>query len=329
MKIALAGFPRCGRSTLFHALAGSSRADTSKPLTVRVPDPRVDFLSGHWHPKSVVNATVSFTDLPSPAFGSKGMALLREASAVVLVLDNHAMGNLEESLRNAEAELILGDLAILEKRRERLRKESKVASREYALIDRAFSLLSHEVPLRKAGFSRQEQSELSPYSPASLKPLMVVSNRSGRGIADETGARNAAEEAGAAFLTIDAGIELELCELPEEERSEFLAEMGYSGSGLSRIIRSAYSLLDLVSFLTMGPDEVRAWPIPAGSTALEAAATIHSDLARGFIRAQVIPFAVFRETPDEVALKKKGAVGLEGKDYIVKDGDILEIRFSV
>lgn len=329
MKIALAGFPRCGRSTLFHALAGSSRADTAKPLTVKVPDPRVDFLSGHWHPKSVVNATVSFTDLPSPAFGAKGMALLREASAVVLVLDNHTMGNLEESLRNAEAELILGDLAIIEKRRDRLRKESKAGSREFALIDRAFTLLSEEVPLRKAGFTRQEQGELSPYSPASLKPLMVVSNRSGHGIGDEAGARNAAEAAGAAFLTIDAGMELELCELPEEERSEFLAEMGYTGSGLSRIIQSAYSLLDLVSFLTMGPDEVRAWPIPAGSTALEAAATIHSDLARGFIRAQVIPWAVFRETPDEAVLKKRGAVGLEGKDYVVRDGDILEIRFSV
>jgi ribosome-binding ATPase YchF (GTP1/OBG family) len=158
---------------------------------------------------------------------------------------------------------------------------------------------------------------------------MVVSNRSGQGIEDETAVMEAAGAAGAAFLTIDAGIELELCELPEEERSEFLSDMGYSESGLSRIIRSAYSLLDLVSFLTMGPDEVRAWPIPAGSTALEAAGTIHSDLARGFIRAQVIPFAVFRETPDETALKKKGAVGLEGKDYVVKDGDILEIRFSV
>jgi len=329
MKIALAGFPRCGRSTLFHALAGSSRADTAKPLTVRVPDPRVDFLAGHWRPKSVVNATVSFSDLPSPAFGAKGMALLREASAVVLVLDNHSTGNLEESLRGAEAELILGDLAILEKRRDRLRKESKSGSREFVLIDRALALLSEEVPLRKAGFSKQERTELSPYAPASLKPLMVVSNRSGQGIGDESAARDAAEAAGADFLTIDAGLELELCELPENERSEFLSDIGYSDSGLSRIIRSAYSLLDLVSFLTMGPDEVRAWPIPAGSTALEAAGTIHSDLARGFIRAQVIPYAVFRETPDETALKKKGAVGLEGKDYVVKDGDILEIRFSV
>ncbi len=329
MKIALAGSPSCGRSTLFRAMAGSSRADTAKPLTVRVPDPRIDFLVEHWHPKSVVHATVSFTDLPSPAFGTRSMALLREASAVALVLDNYALGNLEESFRNAEAEMMLGDFAILEKRRDRLRKESKAGCQEFALVDRALSALDSELPLRKAGFTAHEQEVFSAYAPVSMKPLMVISNRSGDGVSDESAVKAAAEAAGAAFLTIDAGLELELCELPEEERFEYRSSMGYSESGLSLIIRSASSLLDLVNFLTMGPDEVRAWPIPAGSTALAAAATIHSDLARGFIRAQVIPFNVFRETPDEALLKKKGAVGLEGKDYIVKDGDIIEIRFSV
>lgn len=329
MKIALAGSPRCGRSTLFRALAGFPGADTGKPLTVKVPDPRLDFLAAHWNPKSVVNATVTFTDVPSPAFSSRGMALLREASALVLVLDNHSVGNLEESLGNAESELMIGDLAILEKRLERLRKESRAGSPESLLIQRAVACLDSGTPLRTAGFSKQERELLSPYSPASLKPLMVLSNRSGPGVGNEERAREMAGASGAPFLTVDAGLEMELCELPPEERPELLSGMGYSESGLSMIIRSAYSLLDLVSFLTMGPDEVRAWPVPAGSTALEAAATIHSDLARGFIRAQVIPFQAFRDTPDEAALRKKGMVGLEGKDYVVKDGDILEIRFSV
>lgn len=329
MKIALTGSPRCGRSTLFRALAGSPGADTGKPLTVKVPDVRLDFLVGHWHPKNVVNATVTFTDVPSPAFSPKGMAFIREASAVVLVLDNHSAGDLEQSLRNAESELLIGDLAILEKRLERLRKESRAGCREFALIQGAVELIEGGTPLRKAGFSKQECELLSPYSPASLKPLMVVSNRSGSGVSNEESARELSAGAGAAFLTVDAGLELELCDLPADERPELLSGMGYGESGLSMIIRSAYSLQDLVSFLTMGHDEVRAWPVRAGSTALEAAAAIHSDLARGFIRAQVIPFQVFRETPDEAALRKKGSVRLEGKDYVVKDGDILEIRFSV
>jgi ribosome-binding ATPase YchF (GTP1/OBG family) len=329
MKIALAGAPRCGRSTLFRALGGSPRVDTGKPLTVKVPDPRLDFLAEHWKPRSLVHATVSFTDIPSPAFGSRSMAMLRESAAVALVLDNHAAGNLRDDLASAEGEMMLADYAILEKRRDRLRKESRAGSREFELVNRALEFLERETPLRTAGFNRQETDILSPYSPASLKPLMVISNRAGGGVSDESEVRQMSEAAGAAFLTIDAGLELELCELPEEERPEFLVGMGYSDPGLSRIIRAAYSLLDLVSFLTMGPDEVRAWPIPRGSTALDAAGTIHSDLARGFIRAQVIPFGLFRETPDEAALRKKGAVGLEGKEYPVRDGDILEIRFSV
>lgn len=329
MKIAMAGAPCSGRSTLLRALGGSPRVDPGKPLTVKVPDPRLDFLAEHWKPRSVVHATVSFTDIPSPAFGPRSMAMLREASAVALVLDNHAMGSLREELTSAEGEMMLADYGILEKRRDRLRKESRAGSREFELVNRALEFLERETPLRMAGFDRQETELLSPYSPASLKPLMVISNRAGDGVSDESEVREMSEAAGAAFLTIDAGLELELCDLPEEERPEFLAGMGYTDSGLSRIIRAAYSLLDLVSFLTMGPDEVRAWPIPRGSTALDAAGTIHSDLARGFIRAQVIPYRVFRETPDEVALRKKGVVGLEGKEYPVQDGDILEIRFSV
>jgi hypothetical protein len=329
MKIALAGSPFCGRSTLFRAMAGTPDADTGKPLTVRVPDPRLDFLADHWKPKSVVNATVTFIDVPSPAFGTRNMALLREASAVVLVLDNHAVGNTAECLKAAESEMILGDYAILEKRRDRLRKESRGGCPEFGLVQKALSWLENEAPLRTAGFSRQELEILTPYSPASLKPLMVVSNRSGAGVTGEKGAMTAAEEAGAAFLTIDAGLELELLDIPGDERPELLREMGYTETGLARILQAAYSLLDLISFLTMGADEVRAWPISRGSTSLDAAAAIHTDLARGFIRAQVIPFAAFRDTPDEILLRKKGLVGLEGKDYIVKDGDILEIRFSV
>ncbi len=170
---------------------------------------------------------------------------------------------------------------------------------------------------------------LSPFSLASLKPLLVISNRTGDGISSEAGVERTVREHGGAFLGIDAAFELELADIPEDEREEFLESMGYTASGRQRLLEEAYSLLDLISFLTMGKDEVRAWPIKRGSTALAAAGTIHSDLARGFIRAQVIPFETFRNTPDEGELRKTGELGLQGKDYLVNDGDILEIKFSV
>jgi len=329
MKIALAGQPGCGRSTVFRALAGSSSADTSKPLTVHVPDERIDFLSEHWNPESIVTATVTFFDVPSPAFSPKNMGRIKESTAVAYILDNYALGNLEETFLQNESELMISDLSIIEKRIARLQKESKGKLAEAQLLRRAMESIENEIPLRLVEFTEQELDILSPFSLASLKPLLVVSNRSGKGISDETAAGKLVSTHGGAFLGIDSGFELELCDFPEEERGEFLESMGFAESGKARVLSAAYSLLDLISFLTMGKDEVRAWPVKNGSTALEAAGTIHSDLARGFIRAQVIPFDLFRTTPDETELRKTGSIGLHGKEYIVQDGDILEIKFSV
>ncbi len=329
MKIALAGQPGCGRSTLYRALAGNPAADTSKPLTVHVPDPRVDFLAEHWNPGSVVRASVTFTDIPSPAFSPKNLGKLKEATAIALVLDNYALGNLEESFLQNESELMISDFAIAERRLARLRKESRGKSAEAQLMERAMELLENETPLRLMELTQQEREIISPYALASLKPILVISNRTGEGVSPETPAEKTVSEHGGVFLGMDCGFELELCEIPEEDQGEFLESMGFSASGRDRLLGEAYSLLDLISFLTMGKDEVRAWPIKRGSTALDAAGTIHSDLARGFIRAQVIPYELFRTTPDETELRKTGEIGLQGKDYIVKDGDILEIKFSV
>jgi len=329
MKIALAGQPSCGRSTLFRALAGSSGADTSKPLTVHVPDERIDFLAEHWNPRSIVTATVTFFDVPSPAFSPKNMGRIKESSAVAYILDNYALGNLEETFLQNESELMISDLSIIEKRIARLQKESKGKLAEAQLLRRAMNSIENEIPLRLVEFTEQELDILSPFSLASLKPLLVVSNRAGKGVSDETAAGELVTRHGGAFLGIDSGFELELCDFPEEERGEFLESMGFTESGKTRVLSAAYSLLDLISFLTMGKDEVRAWPVKKGSTALEAAGTIHSDLARGFIRAQVIPFELFRTTPDEAELRKTGSMGLHGKEYIIQDGDILEIKFSV
>ncbi|PIE52570.1 redox-regulated ATPase YchF [Candidatus Fermentibacteria bacterium] len=329
MKIALAGQPGCGRSTLYRALAENPLADTGKPLTVHVPDPRIDFLKEHWQPKSVVAADVTFTDVPSPSFSPKNMSAVKEATALAFVLDNYALGNLEEAFLKNESELMISDFSIAEKRLARLQKESKGKSPEARLLAQVLEKLENEIPLRQMELTEQEEAIISPYAFASLKPLLVISNRSGKGVADETSAVKLAEEHGGSFLGIDSGFELELAEIPEDERGEFLESMGFTASGRDRLLAEAYSLLDLISFLTMGKDEVRAWPIKRGSTALEAAGTIHSDLARGFIRAQVIPYELFKRTPDETTLRKTGEIGLQGKDYIVQDGDILEIKFSV
>jgi ribosome-binding ATPase YchF (GTP1/OBG family) len=329
MKIALAGQPGCGRSFLYRALAGSSEADTAKPLTVHVPDLRVDFLEKHWQPKSVVRATVTFTDVPSPAYSSKNMGRIKEATAVAFVLDNYAIGNLEESFLQNESELMVSDYAIIEKRVARLKKESKGKSAETLLLIRFMESLENETPLRLIQLTDQELEILSPFALASLKPLLVMSNRSGTGITDESAVSQLVQKHGGAFLGIDSAFELELCEIPEDDRGEFLDSMGFTAPGKDRVLIEAYSLLDLISFLTMGKDEVRAWPVKKGSTALDAAGTIHSDLARGFIRAQVIPYKNFQETPDEVELRKTGSIGLQGKEYVVQDGDIIEIKFSV
>lgn len=329
MKIALAGQPGCGRSTLIRALGENPEADTSKPLTVHVPDPRIDFLSKHWNPASIVRASVTFTDIPSPAFSPRNLGRLKEAGALAFVLDNYALGNLEESFLQNESELMISDFSIAEKRIARLRKESKGKSAEAQLLERAMELLENETPLRLMELTDQEREIISPFALASLKPLLVVSNRAGEGVSSEETVQRLAEEHGGALLGIDSAFELELCDLPYEERSEFLESAGFSASARDRLLESAYSLLDLISFLTMGKDEVRAWPIKRGSNALQAAGTIHSDLARGFIRAQVIPFELFKRTPDETELRKTGEIGLQGKDYTVQDGDILEIKFSV
>ncbi len=329
MKIALTGQPGSGRSTLYKALSGSSNADTSKPLTVLVPDERIDFLKEHWNPKSVVNATVTFFDVPSPCFNPKNMGRIKESNAVAYVLDNYALGNLEETFLQNESELMISDFAIMEKRVARLTKESKAKQAEAQLLLRCMDSIENEIPLRLVNLTEQELDILSPFSLASLKPLLVISNRSGEGISEEKSVTELVKKHGGAFLGIDSGFELELCDFPEEERAEFLESMGFAAAGKARVLTAAYALLDLVSFLTMGKDEVRAWPIKRGSSALIAAGTIHSDLARGFIRAQVTPYNSFHNTPSEVELRKTGSVGLQGKEYVVQDGDILEIKFSV
>jgi len=329
MNIALTGFPGCGRSTLFRALAGCSDADTGKPLTVMVPDPRLDFLDEVHSPERKVHATVVFTDVPSPAFAPRNLSAMRSSAVLCLVLENYALGELSRQFSDAESELLLEDMSLLEKRLARLRKEGSGSSREAQLIDRLHAHMEPGTPLRTMRLDDSEKELLQPYALLTRKPMVVVSNRMGDPVTPEETVLGEVEEHGCSLLRIDAGFELELTQLAEDDRPEFLASMGYSSSGLERLVREAYHALDLIVFFTMGPDEVRAWPVRRGATAVEAAGVIHSDLARGFIRAQTITFDRYRERPDTAALREHGELRVEGRDYVVQDGDILEIRFSV
>jgi len=323
------GLPGCGRTTLFRALAGSREADPSKPLTVKVPDERLDFLASVTETERAVNATVVFVDVQSPALSPRNLSAVQDAAALVLVVDNFALGHPARDLMEAEAELLLADLALVEKRMERLRKESRLHSPEHAALERARASLEDDRPLRTVEVPETDRRLLRAYSLYTLRPLMVVSNRGDEPAADETELRKMCQERGAALLPIDAAFELELTELPEEEHGEFLRSMGYRAGGLDRLISTAYGTLDLVTFFTIGKDEVRAWPVRRGSTARQAAGAVHTDMQRGFIRAKVIPFETYRKCPHEAELRSRGEIRLEGKDYVVSEGDILEVRFSV
>ncbi len=329
MKIALAGKPGCGRSTLFRALAGSVDADTGKPLTVKVPDRRLDFLESIHNPKKNTHASVVFFDVPSPSFSTKNLALIKNAAVLTVVLDNYALGDTINDFREIESELILNDMALCEKRLARLTKESRGTSREAILLAKLLKRMEDGSPLRILGLDEGETGILAPYALLSLKPLIVVSNRMGDPVTPDDALSGIVLEHCGTLLGIDTGFELELTEIEENEQKQFLESMGYSSSSLSRLIKAAYSALDLIVFFTMGKDETRAWPIRKGATALKAAGTIHSDLARGFIRAVVIPYNLYYECPDKILLKEKGKLSIEGKDYIIKDGDIIEIRFNV
>lgn len=329
MKIALAGKPGCGRSTLFRALAGSADADTGKPLTVKVPDHRLDFLESIHNPEKNTHATVVFFDVPSPSFSTKNLALLKNAAVITVVLDNYALGDTVNDFNEIESELILSDMALCEKRLARLVKESKGKSREALLLGKLLGHMENGNPLRILKLDDGETALLLPYALLSQKPMLAVSNRMGDPVTPDEELSCIVEEHGGILLGIDTGFELELTEIDESEQKPFLESMGYSSSGLSRLIRASYTALDLIVFFTMGADETRAWPVRKGATALDAAGTIHSDLARGFIRAVVIPFESYYETPDKTLLKEKGELGIEGRDYVVRDGDIIEIRFNV
>jgi GTP-binding protein YchF len=348
-SVGILGLPQSGKSTLFEILmqgAGSSASDGAAREhvgIVRVPDDRVDRLSVFYEPKKTTHARITFVDSPAMRTGSaralaKGPDLfagVRQCDALLAVVrdfENPAVPaengvDPERDLRNLEAELILNDLAIVEKRAEKLGKEIRVGkkehAREHALLERVKVMLEAEKPLRAETFDPEDHKILRGFTLLTLKPLLAVYNQ------DEARTRTPeATGAGVLAIALKAHIEREIVGLPPEEREAFRKEMGVEQDGLSMVIRACYDLLGLISFFTVGPDEVRAWTIHLHDKAVDAAGEIHSDLARGFIRAEVIAWDTLLELGGQSQARDKGLLRAEGRDYEVKDGECLEVRFS-
>jgi GTP-binding protein YchF len=342
-RVGLLGLPQSGKSTVFEILllgagaAAPASHGRESIGVVRVPDPRLDRLSQLFSPKKTVYAQIQFVDTVATVAGStrsaaKGQDLfsaVRNNDALALVLrDFDDASDPGRDLRTLEAELILNDLALVEGRLERIEKELRVGKRqnerEHGLLARCKTLLESEQPLREQSFDADQDKQLRGFQMLTLKPLLVIVNQGDTprpGLPAQTGV-------GREVVTLRALLEREVLTLPPAERDGFRAELGIGEDGLSVVIRGCYHLLGLQSFFTVGEDECRAWTVRRGAKAVEAAGEIHSDLAKGFIRAEVVPWDKLLEAGSEAKARERAWQRLEGRDYEVQDGDCINVRFN-
>jgi GTP-binding protein YchF len=362
MQIGIIGLPNSTKTTLFNALTRSQVATASystgqvetNTATVRVPDPRIDRLSALFHPRKTTYAQVEYNDIAGLRVGigrEGGMTgpLLNAVSQndaflhVVRAFEDedvpHPVGSVDPArdLETLDFELLFSDLVIVERSLERLseRISKKKAYPERladealeALLQRLKQALEQETPIRDVDLTPEEASWIRGYQFLTRKPVLVVLNVGDQGSDDPCHyllPQHRCTEA----ICLRGGLEMEIAQLEPAEAQLFLAEYGIAEPGLHRMIRLSYRLLGLHSFFTVGEDEVRSWTIPVGATALEAAGAIHSDLARGFIRAEVVGCEDLFEAGSLDAARKQGSLRLQGRDYVVQDGDILNIRFNV
>lgn len=365
LRTALIGYASVGKSTLFQLMTSvhdASRAAHGRLEAAigvaRVPDPRLDILTAMYRPRKRVPATVEFADIPGRPAGSGADALLdvavyRNADALVHVLRAfndpaipHAAGSIDprRDARAMEDELILADLAVVEKRLDRLAKDLKKSrtpelEREQDILVRCKPQLEAGVPLRALDLGDDDRKRLRGFQFLSAKPLLLVVNVDEADMAGgaaaglervlaryELGAIASGPSTG--VVAVCARIELEIAQLDEADATAFLADLGLAEPGLHRVIRASYDLLGYISFFTVGEDECRAWSIPRGTNAQGAAGEIHSDLSRGFIRAEVVAYDRLVARGTMQACREHGEVRLEGKEYPVVDADILNIRFA-
>ena len=318
---------------------------------VRVPDARLDRLSELFHPQKTIHATVEYLDTPGSIIDltragvqSQSLRELNALAHVVRAFDDPATAaegavNPARDIENVELELILSDLAVVEKRVERLEKDVKkqknpALEKELQVLKVSKSSLEKQIPLRDAALTADDERVIRGFTFLSLKPMLYVLNLGEKDVGRANAAEQFAHQAGlkqrphTAVAAICGKVEAELAELNESEAAEFLASYGLEESAIFRLIRASYQLLGLISFFTVGEDECRAWTIRAGTSALEAAGEIHTDLQRGFIRAEVVNVDDLLAAGGLAEARARAQLRLEGKDYIVHDGEVVHIRHS-
>ena len=364
MKLGIAGLPNVGKSTLFNALTKAGAQAANYPFCtidpnvgiVPVPDHRLDVLAEMYQPEKITPATIEFVDIAGlvrgaskgEGLGNKFLANIRETDAIIHVLrcfenDNitHVDGSVApvRDMETIQMEFVLADLEVLQKRYDKASKLIKTGEKKYkeecAVLERLLKHMEDGAPARTLELSEEEKELVRGFSLLSMKPMIYAANVEEDALSGvENNAlvaqvRQAAQKEGAEVVVVSAKVEEELAQLEDEERTMFLNELGLESAGLDRLVEASYRLLGLISYLTAGPKEVRAWTIEKGTKAPQAAGKIHSDFEKGFIRAEIVTYEDLVACGSIAAAREKGLYRSEGKEYVIQDGDVVLFRFNV